>query len=108
MALKKLHIAFCKDFSKTVSQDHIKFILERAKNDIKDWTVPSRQNKGISRGSFWNALHCNKVLKSDSSSSIVKYRMLVEFGEYLPERLKPVMKKKTEPKVIHQDPIFEN
>lgn len=38
---------------------------------------------------------------------MLKYRLIHEYGEFLPKELQPIKKKKNKVKTIHQDPIFD-
>jgi hypothetical protein len=96
--------------STTIPDNIIFDMLERAKNEVKDWTAPSKVNALMSRGYLWNMF--TKDLKAphyNIISPMVKYRLIHEFGELLPEEWQPPKrKKKTLPhKLVHQDPIFD-
>lgn len=65
---------------------HLQQMLNRAKEEIKDWTVASKINKGLSKGTAWNILasefDVNKYI-----SNLHKYNLIREYGEFLPEHL---------------------
>ena len=94
-----------KELSRTITQEQIAKMLERAKAEIKDWTKPSKANKGLSRGIHWN-IFCKDFKVEVQCSWILKYRMIQEYGEFLPDELQPPKKSKPTIKTSHQDPIF--
>lgn len=91
--------------AETITNEQLKEMLDRSKENITDWTKVSKVNKGLSKGSAWNIL--GKDFDVNNNYHILtKTNMITEFGEFLPEELKP--KKKEKVKIIprHQDPIF--
>lgn len=80
MRLPKL---YCKELAEYISNDDILFMLKSAKKNI-NWNTMSRANKGISRKGFWN-MFCTDFEPTKQYPPIIKYRLLEEFGEYLPE-----------------------
>lgn len=96
-----------KQLSLQLDNYHLKQMLDKAKEEIKDWTVASKINKGLSKGAVWNIL-ANSFEMDKHLNNIVKYNLIREYGEYLPEDLQP-RKKQPKPEVfpVHQDPIFK-
>ena len=99
--------AEAKQISEIITNEQLRQMLENAKSGIKDWTQRSKNNKGMTVGAAWNILA--KDFDVDKSHHpIAKYNMVREFGEFLPEDLKPKKKEKGElPKPFHQEPNFE-
>lgn len=90
-----------------ITNEQLGQMFENAKSKIKDWTKTSSVNKGATKGLAWNILARN--FKVDEKHHILaKTNMIREFGEFLPEEIKPLKtinnKSKKEP--IHQDPKF--
>ena len=95
-----------KELSKTITNKQIAEMLEKAKTGVKDWTKASRANKGLSRGVHWN-MFCKHFHIEVECVPILKYRMIQEYGEFLPDELKPPKKERTNQKPpAHQDPDF--
>ncbi|REC56976.1 hypothetical protein DRF62_02120 [Chryseobacterium piscium] len=96
-----------KQLSLRLDNYHLKQMLDKAKEEIKDWTVASKINKGLSKGTVWNIL-ANNFEVDKHLNNIVKYNLIREYGEFLPESLQP-RKKQSKPEIIpvHQDPIFK-
>jgi hypothetical protein len=80
-----------------ISNVDIHNMLKRAANEVKDWTKPSKGNKGISRGSNWN-IFCKDFDINKQYSAIHKYRIIQEFGEFLDDNLKTTKKAKPKSK----------
>ncbi len=94
---------YAKELAETITNKQLLSMLSRAANEVKDWSKPSKSNKGLSRGINWN-MFCKDFDVSIKYASIRKYRMLQEFGEFLTEDLKQVKKRKPECKAVHFDP----
>jgi len=95
-----------KKLAETLPHDAFTRMLENVKNNISFWENPSRDDKGISRGIVWNL--CAKNYDSESSF-YVKFQLLREFGEYLPEEYQPKIRgRKHNYNPIHQKPIFRD
>lgn len=92
--------------AETITVEQIKEMLDNAKRGILDWTHASVANKAISRGSHWN-LFCQNYKNKTEFSTLLKYRMIQEYGAFLPYRIRhQETKKKDQAKPIHHDPIF--
>lgn len=92
--------------AETITNEQLQQMFETAIDNITDWCVPSIVNKYMSKGTAWNILYgANKVI--GNHSVLAKTNMIREFGEFLPDELKP-QKKISKKTVIpfHQDPIF--
>jgi hypothetical protein len=96
---------FAEELSHTITNAQIFDMLEKAKVNVKDWTKASVANKGLSRGTHWN-IFCKDFKIENKYSPILKYRMIQEYGEFLPTELQPPKKEKRQSKPTHFDPIF--
>lgn len=96
-----------KEIAKKITNDELAEMFENAKNSIKDWTKVSKVNKSFTKGAAWNLLAKDFDPKKEYHN-IAKVNMIREFGDYLPQKLKPTGKKKKSPQdpPIHQEPIF--
>lgn len=96
-----------KIIANAITNEQMKQMLDAAKNGIKDWTVVSKVNKGMTKGAAWNIL--GKNFEVDKSHHFLyKYNAIREFSEFLPEELRPKKKPKPFlPPPVHQDPIFD-
>ena len=79
-----------------------------AKNRIADWSKQSIVNKSLSVGAAWNILCSNFDKDNPNHSKLYKTNLIREFGQYLPEELKPKKIKQIKVHFIHQEPNFDN
>ena len=104
----KLPKKYCKELAETIPNNDLFEMLKKAKENVKDWSVPSRANLGISRGSNWN-MFCKDFDVNKDYRPILKYRILEEFGEFISEKYKPSKKSKINNiKTTHFKPDFKN
>ena len=89
----------------TITNQQLKDMLDRARNEVTDWMKPSHGNKGLTRGVAWNILGKDFDV-TKNYHILAKTNMVREFGEFLPDELKPIRKKKPNITPIHQEPIF--
>ena len=95
-----------KEIAQTITNKQLQQMFDNAKKGIKDWTKVSSVNKSITKGVGWNILARNFDVNYDYHI-LAKINMIREFGEFLPEELKPTKKvKKQNKSPIHHDPIF--
>lgn len=95
-----------KKIAENIKNDQLEEMLNNAKVGIKDWTKVSTVNKGMTKGSAWNILGKNFNVNSNHHI-LAKINMVREFGDFLPENLKPLKKNKVNNyKPFHQDPEF--
>lgn len=94
-----------REIAKTITNQQLLDMMNTAKENITDWTKVSSVNKSFTKGVAWNILCKDFDLNYDYHIS-AKANMIREFGDYLPEELKP--KKVVKPKInpTHQNPIF--
>jgi len=97
-----------KEIAEIITNQQLKQMFERAKLEIKDWTQTSIVNKTMTKGTAWNVL-AKDFDENYNYHIMAKINMVREFGELLPEELKPIkesyIKDTSEP--YHQDPIFK-
>lgn len=95
-----------KKIAEKITNEQLGDMLKSAQNGITNWDKVSSVNKGMTKGTAWNIL--GKDFDVNHKYHILaKTNMVREFGEYLPEDLKPVKKQKTPiVKPVHQDPVF--
>jgi hypothetical protein len=95
-----------KELAETLTVSQIKEMLDNAKAGVKDWTKASVANKGISRGSHWN-IFCKDYSTQTEFTNMHKYRLIQEYGEFLPYSIRHKEKSKKDfGKPVHHDPIF--
>ena len=92
-----------KELSLLISNQDLNDMLVNAANSNIDWTKPSKANKGISRGSNWN-MFCKDFDINIIYDNIVKYRMIQEFGDFLPLKYKTEKKVKRVVSTTHFEP----
>lgn len=94
-----------RQIAETITSQQLADMLEASKNGIKDWTKRSRVNKGLDLGTTWNILGSNYT--GQDLHVLAKTNMIWEFGDFLPDKLKPTKKNKIPlPEIHHQDPVF--
>lgn len=98
-----------KEIAQKITNIELKQMFDNARANIKNWEERSIVNSSMSKGVAWNILAKDFKLNYPYIT-LAKTTMVREFGEYLPEALKPkkIKKKKYEGEIIHQDPIFED
>ena len=92
-----------------ITNEQLVQMFEAAKKGIKDWTMVSDVNSGITKGTAWNILAKDFDMQR-KYHILAKTNMVREFAEYLPTELLPPKKIKRENKTkpYHQDPVFSN
>ena len=95
-----------KKIAETITNEELARMFAAAKVGINDWTKASSVNKSLDKGAAWNILA--KDFDMDVPHHILaKVNMIREFGEFLPDELKPRRKSKIITNItIHQKPIF--
>lgn len=102
--------AYAEIVVKTITKEQLKQMVLNAKDNITDWKKPSVVNLSATIGTTWNIL-TPWVFKEFFLNNIGHSHMvnlIREFGEYLPEELKPILHKapNVEYELVHQEPIF--
>jgi len=90
-----------------ISNEDIETMLKKAAKEITDWTKPSKANKSLSRGKNWN-IFAAKFKVEDKHHHMVKYRLIEEYGEFLPEEFQPKKKPKSNIITHHSPPDLSN
>lgn len=93
--------------AETITNEQLQQMFDNAKNNITDWNISSIVNKYMTKGTAWNILYgANNT--TGNHSHLAKTNMIREFGEFLPDELKPQKKICDKEPIIpyHQDPIF--
>ena len=96
---------FAKELSHKITNIQIADMLEKAKTGVKDWTKASKANKGLSRGTHWNMFY-KYFNVNNECLPIIKFRLIQEYGEFLPCELQPPKKNKIHKAPTHFNPIF--
>lgn len=96
-----------KIIAETITNEEIGQMFENVKKGFVDWTKVSDVNKGMSKGVAWNILASDFNVNT-TYSNLAKVNMIREFGDFLPENLKPVKinVNKVDVKIVYQDPKF--
>lgn len=99
--------ADAKKIAEIITNEQLQTMFDKAKASITEWNVRSNVNKGMSKGAAWNILAFNFDIEYNYHI-LAKTNMVREFGEYLPEELKPIKKTKMSlPSYFHQEPRFK-
>lgn len=96
--------AEAKRLAEKASVADLKFMFVNAYAKIRDWSRPSRVNKGMTIGATFNVL--SKCGIDRNTHMLAKVNMIREFGEYLPDYEPPVKKSKTNNNLHHEEPNF--
>ncbi len=96
-----------KRIAETITNMEILAMFDNAKENIKDWSVVSVCNKGLSKGCAWNILASDFDL-THNYHVLAKTNMVREFGDYLPWYKKPTKTAKPTTNVVHHEPNFKN
>jgi hypothetical protein len=105
-----MNISYAKIVAKSITTEQLKRMVINAKDNITDWKKPSVVNLSATIGTSWNILtpwvFKEFLLNNIGHSHMVN--LIREFGEYLPEELKPIIHKSpdSEIELVHQEPIF--
>ena len=95
-----------KKIAQIITNEQLQEMFNAAKIGIKDWTKVSNVNKGMTKGSTWNILAKNFDVNANQNI-MAKINMVREFGDFLPDNLKPKKKNKVNNFIpFHQEPEF--
>lgn len=102
----------CKRLSEVIRNEDILDMLKEAKDNVLDWTLPSRLNPAMSRGYAWNLLAAKFDVTKPQHDFILK-QLLYEFGDWLTikpymEPYLPMPKARYNGKIHHKEPDFSN
>lgn len=98
-----------KQLARTITDEQLAAMFDRAKADITDWREPCNANPCITLGAAWN-IYYPFLTRHYRMKELIKTNMLWVFGDYLPDELKPAkpdQRKAPALNVLHQEPIFE-
>lgn len=95
--------------AKIITSEELLQMFQNAKNQITNWNEISKINKSLTKANAWNILAKDFRL-NDDYHFIAKFNMIREFGDFLPEKLKPAKKNKIKPQINlhHEVPDFSN
>jgi hypothetical protein len=96
-----------REIARSITNEEIQEMFDRAKEGITDWTAVSSVNPGLTKGTAWNILASN-FDASIRHGELSKKNMIWEFGDYLDGNMKPrkIPKKRGNITPTHQEPIF--
>lgn len=91
-----------------ITLDELKKMFSNAKDGIKNWEQRATVNIGMTKGTAFNILSLKKEYANiDEIHILGRTNMIREFGDFLPEHLKPEKKnKRVLPTPVHQEPNF--
>lgn len=89
--------------AETITNEQIHQMFENARLKITDWTRVSSVNKGMTKGTSWNILAKSFDIKINYHI-LAKINMVREFGEFLPDQLKP---KKVNKQLFNKPPVHQ-
>lgn len=90
----------------TITKKQLEKMFNNAKTGIVDWRVKSKLNGGMTKGAAWNILYPAFLEGGIRGRDFVVRNMILEFGDFLPEELKPEKTQKEKMILHHEDPIF--
>ena len=96
---------YARKIAETITNEQIQEMFNNAKAKIKDWTKVSDVNKGMTKGVSWNIL-AKDFDATKQHHILAKTNMVREFGEFLPDTLKPKKQSRQLQPIVHQDPQF--
>jgi hypothetical protein len=96
--------------AETITFEELKQMFMVAQKSITDWSKQAHVNKSMTKGSAFNLLsngfgEGGHYTKDTNIHILAKTNMIWEFGEFLPNYIKPKKKAKTIP-TMHQEPKF--
>lgn len=99
-----------KKIAQTITRDQLAMMFARAAIETKDWEKRSAVNKALTIGKSWNVLNGafeRGDLRGEKVRLMVYRNMIWEFGDFLPDELKPKKKPKPAlPDPFHEEPMF--
>ncbi len=93
--------------AETITNEQLQQMFDTAKAKITDWTQVSNVNKGLTKGVSWNILTAGFDVNKEIHI-LAKTNMVREFGEFLPNQLKPrkANRQFSNKPPVHQEPKF--
>lgn len=99
--------ADAKKIAETITRDQLGSMLERAKHGVENWKAMSSVNPHLTKGASWNILS-PAFERGGRLSKPAITNMIHEFGDFLPEALKPKRLTAGNPAIDpwHEEPNF--
>jgi hypothetical protein len=93
--------------AETITNEQLQQMFEAARAKITDWTKVSSVNKGMTKGAGWNILAKDFDVNANHHI-LAKTNMVREFGEFLPDQIKPKRSNRqfSDKPPVHQEPKF--
>lgn len=101
--------SYAKQLAEKVTNRELKEMFYNAQREIKDWEKVSKINKSMSIGSAFNILSAgvdSDDFVTKNLHPIVRFNMVREFGEYLPDYQPEQTQIKSNIKITHHEPRF--
>lgn len=92
-----------KQIAKTITNEQLQHMIKNASKKITNWEKVSVVNKSFTKGVAWNSL-CRNFDVNHNYHIFQKMNMIREFGEFLPDEIKPQKRSRKRITPIHQDP----
>ena len=92
-----------KQIAETITNEQLQQMIENASKKITNWEKVSVVNKSFTKGVAWNSL-CRNFDVNHNYHIFQKMNMIREFGEFLPDEIKPQKRSRKRITPIHQDP----
>lgn len=83
-----------REIAEKITNEQLQQMFNNAKEGVMSWESISYVNKGMTKGSAWNIL-AKDFDVNGKHHILAKQNMVREFGEFLPEELKPVKEQKS-------------
>jgi hypothetical protein len=104
-----MKLSRAKKIAEHITNEQLQIMFDYAKKEIKDWSVVSNINKGLTKGAAWNIYA--KSFKIDKKlNSVWILNAVREFGDHLPGDIKRGktnkgnVRDRKEP--YHEEPVF--
>jgi len=103
---------YAKKLAERVTNQELRDMFYNAQRHLIQWggwDKASKNNKSISVACAFNILSCgvdNEDFLSKKLNDIVKFNMIREFGEHLPDYIPEQKEVKKDIKIIHHEPKF--
>ena len=99
--------ADAKKIAAVITRQQLAAMMQSAKLNTADWERKSDVNPLLTKGAAWNIFY--PVFTSGRPMSMpATTNMVWEFGDFLPDDLKPKKTKRTKPQIVphHEAPVF--
>ena len=92
-----------KQIAETITNEQLQHMIKNASKKITNWEKVSVVNKSFTKGVAWNTL-CKNFDVNHNYHILAKRNMIREFGEFLPDEIKPQKRSRKRITPIHQYP----